>query len=209
MSATDRLALVLATTNRGKLSELRALLPDRVGVASLADLGLPVPRETGTTHAENARIKALAAANATGTLTLADDSGLAVSALGGAPGVQSARFAGPRASDEDNRNALLAALADETDDRRSARFNCVVVLARPGLVVAEAHGWCDGSIAGAPVGGHGFGYDPLFVLPDGRRMAELPPEQKNRVSHRASAYRRLLPVLLQQLTTRPQPRSLK
>lgn len=209
MNEMDQPALVLATTNSGKLAELRALLPEGVGVASLAEIGLPAPEETGSTHAENARIKALAAAAATGTLALADDSGLAVAALGGAPGVHSARFAGSHASDDANRAALLAALSSTKEDERAARFHCVVVLARPGLVLAEAHGRCEGRIAHAPSGRYGFGYDPLFVLPDGRRMAELPSAEKNRISHRALAYRRLRPVLLHQLDARPRARSVR
>jgi len=188
--------LVLATTNRGKAAEFRALLPDAIPVTSLADLGLPAPEETGTTFAENARTKAQSAALRSGSVALADDSGLEVDALGGAPGVRSARFGGEPADDARNRRALLDALAAVPSPQRGARFVCALALASPDGLLAEVDGSCEGRIAERPGGRHGFGYDPIFQLPDGRRMAELAPEEKNRLSHRAVAVRRLLPVLI-------------
>ncbi len=199
MSEGKRPVVVLATANKGKEAEFRRLLPPIVRVLGLAEANVILPAETGTTFAENACVKALAAAEQAGTLALADDSGLSVDALGGAPGVRSARFAGEEASDEQNREALLAALSDVPDALRTARFVCAVAVARPEGIVAQAEGVCEGTIAPSPSGNFGFGYDPVFVLPDGRRMAELVPEEKNLISHRAKAYRHVLPVLLQEL----------
>jgi XTP/dITP diphosphohydrolase len=181
------------------------MLPTGVRVLSLADLGLPSPEETGTSYAENARLKAVAASSASGFLALADDSGLSVDALAGAPGVRSARFGGEPSSDERNRHALLAALSGVEPARRSARFVCALALARAGRIVAETEGTSEGSIAAEPKGDRGFGYDPVFVLPDGRRMAELDPIQKNQVSHRAQAMRFLQLFLLRELRL-PSPR---
>ena len=199
MSEGKRPVVVLATANKGKEAEFRSLLPPIVRVLGLVEANVILPAETGTTFAENACVKALAAAEQAGTLALADDSGLSVDALGGAPGVRTARFAGEEASDEQNREALLAALSDVPDPLRTARFVCAVAVARPERIVAQAEGVCEGTIAPSPSGNFGFGYDPIFVLPDGRRMAELFPEEKNLISHRARAYRRVLPVLLQEL----------
>ncbi|MDP9365679.1 MAG: RdgB/HAM1 family non-canonical purine NTP pyrophosphatase [Chloroflexota bacterium] len=188
--------LVLATTNRGKAAEFRALLPDAIPVTTLADLGLAAPEEIGTTFEENARAKALAAALGSGSFALADDSGLEVDALGGAPGVRSARFGGEPAEDARNRRALLSALSGVPPERRAARFVCALALASPHRILAVSEGVCEGRVAELAGGGHGFGYDPIFQLPDGRRMAELRPEEKNRLSHRAVAVRRLLPLLI-------------
>ena len=199
MSEGRHPVILLATANKGKQAEFRTLLPPTVRVLGLAEAKVILPAETGTTFAENARMKALAAAEQAGTLALADDSGLSVDALGGAPGVRSARFAGEEASDEQNQEALLAALSNVPNELRTARFVCAVAVARPERIVAQAEGICSGSIARSPSGNFGFGYDPIFVLPDGRRMAELLPEEKNGISHRAEAYRRVLPVLLQEL----------
>jgi XTP/dITP diphosphohydrolase len=187
--------LLIATSNQGKLREFRTLAPNGVELVSLADLGLPSPEETGSTFAENADLKALSAASTSGLLALADDSGLEVDALGGAPGVYSARYAGEPVSDSRNIDKLLRELDGLGPDKRSARFRCVVSIASPSGVLARADGSCEGSIGYAPRGDHGFGYDPVFVLPDGRTMAELPPAEKNLISHRAKAIAAIGPAL--------------
>ena len=182
--------LVLATANPGKVAELRALVQEwgAVEVRSLAEFaGLDLPAEDGATYAENAAIKAQAVAVATGLPALADDSGLEVEALGGAPGVHSARYAG---SDRERIARLLAALAGVTD--RRACFRAVVVLAWPDGREAQAEGVCSGSIAGSPDGGGGFGYDPVFIADDlGHTFAAATQDEKSRVSHRARAVRTL------------------
>ncbi len=191
--------LMLATGNPGKVAELRALLAlhlDLGGVPLLTPRDWPTPlpdvAETGTTFAENARLKADALASATGLAALADDSGLCVDALGGAPGLHSARWAGPGASDADRNAKLLLALADVPPERRTARFVCAAALAVPGGETWTAEGVCEGIILDAPRGINGFGYDPLFLLPSlGLTMAELSSEVKNRLSHRALAVSRL------------------
>ncbi len=188
----DRLRLLIATHNRGKLREYRQLLADLpVEVADLDQIGIieEVP-ETGSTFTENAVQKALAYARLSGLWTWADDSGLEVDALGGEPGVHSARFAGPNAADEDRYRLLLQRMAHVPPGRRTARFRCVIAIATPEGRVEVAEGHCEGEIALAPRGEHGFGYDPVFYLPDRQlTMAELPPEEKNRISHRARAAR--------------------
>jgi XTP/dITP diphosphohydrolase len=193
----------LATHNRGKLVELRALLADLpIAWVSLETAlpGQPQAIEDGATFLDNARIKARAAAKATVMVTLAEDAGLEVDALGGRPGVRSARFAGEGATDADNNAALLEAMGEVEDDQRSARFRCVMVLvdpwADPGARETVVEGACEGMIARAPQGGGGFGYDPLFVVAGiGRTMAELDDEEKNRTSHRARAVAALRPAL--------------
>ena len=188
-------ALLLATANAHKVAEFRRLLPPGLALLTLADRPLTLPPELGTTFAENARQKALAAASAVGLLALADDSGLEVDALGGQPGIFSARFAGEGASDAQNREKLLSAMRDVLPERRTARFRCVVALARPGHVIGQAEGACEGTVAAVPVGRQGFGYDPVFRLPCGRTMAELSPLEKDRISHRGRACLALLPTL--------------
>jgi len=185
--------LVLATTNVGKITELRALIAEwgSVAVGTLADHpGVMLPVESGRTYAENAIVKACAVARAVGLPALADDSGLEVEALGGAPGVHSARYAGP---DDPARIAqLLAALATVPPERRTARFRCVVALALPDGRLETASGECPGRIADAPRGAGGFGYDPVFVADElGETLAAVPPAAKQRVSHRARAIRAL------------------
>jgi XTP/dITP diphosphohydrolase len=156
--------------------------------------------ETGSTFAENARLKATAYARASGLLTLADDSGLEVDALSGEPGTRSARYAGQGASDEDRYRLLLSKLEGVSWEGRTARFRCVIAVARPQGEVRIAEGTCEGVIAFEPKGEHGFGYDPVFYTPEhGQTMAELEPEVKNRISHRARAARgarRILQELL-------------
>jgi XTP/dITP diphosphohydrolase len=191
--------ILLATSNPGKRREFAQLLPAGITVRTLAEVGVEPAAETGTTFAANAKLKAAAASVQSGLLTLADDSGLEVAILGGQPGIRSARYAGEPPSDERNRAALLTALDDVPGEARQARFVCAVALARSGSILAEAEATCDGTIATTPAGSNGFGYDPIFRLPDGRTMAELPAAEKNEISHRARAYRRILPALLHEL----------
>jgi XTP/dITP diphosphohydrolase len=187
--------LLLATSNPGKRAEFARLLPPSVRLLTLQDVPVALPPEVGETFESIAITKALVAAATTGIPALADDSGLEVDALNGAPGLRSARFAGEPASDADNRAKLLACLRDAPADRRSARFRCAVALAEPSGVVATAEGTCEGAVGFTERGVHGFGYDSLFVLPDGRTLAEVLPEEKNRISHRARAYAAILPAL--------------
>lgn len=194
--AAPKTKLLIATSNPGKRAEFARLLPAGVELVTLDEVPVTLPPEEGTTFAENAVRKALVAATESGILAIADDSGLEVDALGGAPGVRSARFAGEPPSDARNREALSAAMRSIPPGRRQAHFSCVVALARPDQLLATAEGRCDGAIAHAPAGQHGFGYDPLFELPHGRTMAELEPEEKDRISHRGQAHRALMPSLL-------------
>ena len=187
--------LLIATSNPGKLAEFRELLPPTIDCLGLHDLGLASPPETGATLRENAELKAVAAARASGMLALADDSGLEVVALGGAPGVRSARYAGEPADDSRNRRALLAAMAKFAPAAREGTFVCAVAIASPEGLIATAHGKLTGSIAYSERGDQGFGYDALFELPDGRTLAELTPAEKNAISHRANAVRTILPRL--------------
>jgi len=184
--------LVLATANPGKVRELRALVAEwgAVEVLSLADVGpLAMPEETGTTYQENALLKARAVCAATGIPALADDSGIEVDALGGGPGVHSARWAPSEAA----ANAkLLAALRDVPEARRTARYRAVVAVAWPDGATVTAEGTCEGRIAEAPRGTGGFGYDPVFFSFDlGRTCGEAPAADKARISHRARAMRAL------------------
>ena len=181
--------LLLGTRNPGKLREIERILADvDWSFSSLQDFpAVDAAEENATTYAENAIAKARFYALATGMCALADDSGLEVEALGGAPGVYSARYAGENASDADRRALLLSELVEETD--RRARFVSVVAIADPnGVVLNVSEGACEGTINFAPRGDGGFGYDPLFV-PDGysKTFAELPAEVKNLISHRARA----------------------
>jgi XTP/dITP diphosphohydrolase len=187
--------LLLATRNPGKLRELQARVQG-LDVLSLDDVPpMPEVEESEDTLEGNARLKALAAARATALWTVADDSGLFVDALGGAPGVRSARYTA--GSDADRVRALLGAMERVPDPERGGAFRCVLALASPeGGEVRFARGECRGSILRAPRGTGGFGYDPVFLLPDlGRTMAELSLEEKGRVSHRARALDALEPLL--------------
>jgi XTP/dITP diphosphohydrolase len=196
-------SLLLATSNRGKLNELSQLLGDLpVELVSFATVlpERPPPVEDGATLEDNARIKAKSAASAAMMITLAEDSGLEVDALGGRPGVRSARFASEGATDAENNAALLKALDEVEDEHRTARFRCVAMLIdpwgepEPHEIVVE--GRCEGMIARQPSGAGGFGYDPLFIVEGkGRTMAELTEEEKNEVSHRARAIAALRPAL--------------
>lgn len=192
--------LLIATRNPGKVTEIRALLgmglQRNVEVLTLYDLrSVTEPRETGKTFSENARIKALHYAKECSMLCIADDSGLSVDALGGRPGVMSARFAGDQATDAQNVVVLLEELAPRPLPW-TASFLCVAAAALPGRVVAEATGRVEGEIISAPRGSGGFGYDPVFRIKGSpRTMAELPPEEKNRISHRGKAVRLLVEEL--------------
>ncbi len=186
--------LILATRNAGKLREFRHLLADLnqeiIGLDAFP--ALPSVPETGTTFEENARLKARAVQAQTGGWVIADDSGLCVDALGGAPGVFSARYAGEQASDADNIAKLLAALRDVPTDRRTARFVCVLALV---MDTEEAcfTGVCTGTLTETPRGSHGFGYDPLFIpAGDTRTFAEMAPAEKAVYSHRARAAQALV-----------------
>jgi len=197
------LSIVIATTNEGKLSELRALLADLpLQLLSVTDVlgDKPAISEDGATFDQNALVKARAISQATSLYAIADDSGLEVDALGGRPGVRSARFAHERATDAENNAALLRELEEVEDGGRGAKFRCVLALANPWAPdqIATVEGSCVGYIARAPRGSGGFGYDPLFIVPElgNRAMAELNEEEKNAVSHRARAVRALRPVLL-------------
>lgn len=187
---TEPWVIVLATRNENKVRELAAMLaglPIRLeSIGSYPDA--PDVEETGATFAENAVLKAKAAVQHTGLWAMADDSGLEVDALDGQPGVYSARFAGPGATDADNNEKLLKLMADVPDDRRTARFRCAIALAAPDGRIFVDEGTCEGRIARAPRGEGGFGYDPLFVVPElGRTFAELPAAEKDRISHRGRA----------------------
>lgn len=199
------LTVAIATNNQGKLEELRALFEDvPVELVRVVDVtGQPFwVVEDGDTFEANAALKARAGCAATGLVCMADDSGLEVEGLAGRPGVRSARFAGPSASDAANNDALLDALSGVGATGRRARFRCVLSLAIPGReTLQSATGLCQGSIVAEPRGRGGFGYDPLFESDDwaGRTMAQLTDQEKNRVSHRARAARALRPRLLREL----------
>ena len=191
--------VVLATGNPGKQREFAALLRGLpLSLTLQSALGVSPADETGRTFVENAILKARHAAAVTGLAAIADDSGLEVDALGGAPGVWSARYAGAEAGDAENVDKLLAALTDVADGKRGAGFRCVVVLLRhaddPSPIICSGH-W-RGRIARERSGSGGFGYDPVFYVPErDATAAELPPEVKNAISHRAQALRALRPAL--------------
>jgi XTP/dITP diphosphohydrolase len=193
--------LVLASANPGKLSEFRKLLAaTRFELTSLGELGLPSPEESGATFRENALLKARHAAQLSGSAAIADDSGLEVDALGGAPGVHSARFAGAHGDDAANNARLVASLRalKQFSEPWPARYRCVLVLMRepddPAPLSAE--GLWEGAIVATPRGRGGFGYDPHFWLPElALTAAQLDAEQKNRLSHRGAAVRALQALL--------------
>ncbi len=193
--------LLIATQNQGKVREYRdllAVLP--FDILSLADIGIDADvEETGETFAENAILKARTYARLSGLLTWADDSGLAVDALDGWPGVHSARHAGPDATDADRIDILLQRLADTPPEQRTAAFHCVVAIATPDGRVWTTDGQCSGVIIDEPAGAGGFGYDPVFFVPDlDQTFAQLTSAQKNAISHRGIASRKAA-VLLAQL----------
>lgn len=190
--------LLVATHNQGKVREYRELLAGiPVEVTYLDPEGITLEvAETGATFEENARLKASTYAALSGLWTWADDSGLEVDALDGGPGVYSARYAGANATDADRYRKLLDALAGIPWDQRTARFRCTVALVAPEGMVRTVDGVCEGIIAFGPAGSNGFGYDPVFYLPDqDQTMAQLSPEVKNQVSHRGRAASNALAVL--------------
>lgn len=202
---THSTSLLVATHNVGKVAEYAQLLADLpLQLTSLDAEGVTEDvEETGSTFAENARLKALAYAKMTGMWAWADDSGLEVDALNGQPGVYSARYAGPQATDAENNQKLIAALRNVPEDERSARFRCVVAIATPDGQVHTVADSVEGRMVDEPRGTHGFGYDPHFYLPElDLTMAQLTPVEKNRISHRGKASRQgreLLLTLLSQL----------
>ncbi len=188
----------MATNNQGKIREYRSLLQELpLKLVTLAEQGITtVVKEVGESLEENARLKAAVVAHQSHLLTLADDSGLEVNALGGEPGPLSARYAGEGASDRDRVNYLLAKLQGVPWEKRTARFRCVIAIATPDGEVEFCSGECQGLITLEPRGEEGFGYDPIFYLPElDKTMAELPLEVKNRVSHRGQAARKASLVL--------------
>lgn len=202
--------LVLATHNQGKLRELRELLRGQVpgldvdtDVVDAGAIGAPDVAETGVTFAENARLKAHAVAQFSGVLAIADDSGLSVDVLGGAPGIFSARWAGAHGDDAANLRLLLAQLGDIAPEHRGARFVCAAVLASPDdSVDVVEEGTLDGTLLSEPRGEGGFGYDPI-LQPVGldRSCAELTSPEKNAISHRGNAFRALLPHIIKALAS--------
>jgi XTP/dITP diphosphohydrolase len=192
--------IVMASGNAGKLAEIRRLLDGlAVEVIAQSELGVSDADETGVTFAENSLLKARHAADATGLPAIADDSGIAVDALGGRPGVYSARFAGENATDDENLDQLLEEVADVRDEDRGAAFHCVATFVVPGETSAlVAEGIWRGSLLRARKGDGGFGYDPIFLDPEsGLSSAELTPAQKNARSHRGQALRALVRQLKQ------------
>lgn len=200
---TDR--LVLATRNAGKVRELEQLLagvPElaHLGVVGVGELdGVPEVAETGVTFEENARLKSHAVAEATSLPAIADDSGLTVDVLGAAPGVWSAMWSGRTGDDQANIDLLLAQLADVDEKRLTAYFSSTVVLTMPDSTERLRTGRVDGHLTRSQRGTNGFGYDPIFELPDGRTLAECTDEEKNAISHRGNAFRALLPDLVELL----------
>ena len=202
--AKQKTKILVATTNPGKLAELSAMLDLDVDWLSLTDFpDAPDVAEDGQTFEDNARKKALAYAKASGCWTIADDSGLVVDALDGAPGARSARFSGDSAShkektliDYKNCAKVLDLLKDVPTEKRTARFVCSLCLASPKEILIETQGTLQGLIAQNPAGCNGFGYDPIFFVPHlGKTVAQLTAEEKNAISHRAGAIRKLKPLL--------------
>ncbi len=190
---------MLATNNKGKLREYRRLLfKIPFDIITLADLGITIDvTETGATFEENAILKATTFASASNLLTLADDSGLEVDALGGAPGVRSSRFAGENATDTERIEFLLAKLKNAPSKNRAAQFRCVIAIAEPSGRVEIGSGSCQGLIIDKPRGINGFGYDPVFYLPElEKTMAELTLREKNLISHRARAAEKARAILM-------------
>ena len=195
-----RVKLLLASSSSGKLREYRALAAEYGGELAIDLLPgfsqFPAFREDAPTFAENAAGKALHYSHFTSEIIFADDSGLAVAALGGAPGVHSARYAGEHASDADRNAKLLAELGDKTGDARAAKFICVIAAAKEAKMLAVVSDSVEGTIASEPGGANGFGYDPLFYfVPLRKTFAELTETEKNKLSHRGKAFRRLFDAL--------------
>jgi XTP/dITP diphosphohydrolase len=186
--------VIIATKNAGKVREFQALLGKRgVEIKSLLDFpDCPDVEETGSTFAENAILKAEAMARYFNTTVIADDSGLSIDALGGRPGVYSARYAGEEKNDQKNIAKVLSELEGVPFAKRTARFHCALAVAAPERRTAVVEGTCEGYIAEKPQGENGFGYDPIFYIPQkGKTMAQLSAEEKNQISHRAKALEKL------------------
>jgi len=204
-----RRKILVASTNPGKVGELRAMLGGDVEWVGLSDFpDVPDVEEDGATFAENARKKAVGYARATGLWTIADDSGLVVDALGGEPGVKSARYSGEKLPGEertliDHRNIkkVLELLEGAPAEKRTARFVCCLCLASPKEVLLEATGKVEGVITDREIGSNGFGYDPIVFVPDmGKTVAQMTAEEKNLISHRGNAIRELKPMLTELIT---------
>jgi XTP/dITP diphosphohydrolase len=196
--------ILVATTNPGKIAELRAMLDFDVEWLGMSDVGdIAEIKEDGSTFVENARKKAIGYAKATGLWTIADDSGLEVDALGGAPGVKSARFSGEKTINDDgtlidHRNIakVLELLEDVPEEKRTARFFCCLCLASPEQILIETEGTLEGLITNREIGKNGFGYDPIFYVPHlNKTAAQLTREEKNAISHRGNAIRKFKPLL--------------
>ncbi len=196
--------ILVASTNPGKIAELRAMLDFDVELLSLSDFEeVSEIKEDGSTFAENARKKAIGYAKSTGLWTIADDSGLEVDALGGEPGVKSARFSGEKTINDDgtlidHRNIakVLELLEDVPNEKRTARFFCCLCLASPESILIETEGTVEGLITNREIGKNGFGYDPIFFVPHlNKTVAQLTAQEKNAISHRGNAIRKLKPLL--------------
>ncbi len=195
-TGAEKQKLILASNNRHKIDELSAMLGGKYEVLSMREAGFNAEIvEDGDTFEENARIKAETVMRATGLLTLADDSGLAVDALGGAPGVHSARYAGEQHSDSDNNALLMKNMADVPDEKRTARFVSCIAIASPSHATRVVRGECPGRITRERRGSGDFGYDPYFEYENGLTFAEMSSEEKNAVSHRARAMKEALKLL--------------
>ncbi len=198
MTDAERPNLLLATRNPGKVREYLRFLEDLpVNVVTLDEAGIEDDvDETGETILQNAILKARIYAETSGMLTLADDSGLEVDALGGEPGVRSARYAGSGASEDARNRYLLQKLENVPDDRLQARFRCVIAIATPDLEIETSEGTCEGRMVREPRGRTGFGYDPIFYVPEyDRHMAELTMDEKNAISHRGRAMAGARPIV--------------
>lgn len=190
--------IVIATRNPGKMKEIASILKSsQIKFLSLLDFPqIPEVIEDGTTFAENARKKASIISQLTGRLAIADDSGLCVEALQGRPGIFSSRFAGEKATDKERYQKLLKQMQGIPIAKRKAAFFCAIAIASPQGKVQVVEGKCSGLISLSPRGTHGFGFDPIFLLPKlGKTMAELSPEEKNKISHRARALKKLKKIL--------------
>lgn len=207
---SDRLRIVIASRNPAKIKEIRQIFASMdVDLVPPDELSNPLPEveETGDTYLANALLKAKAICEATGHPAMADDSGIEVDVLDGAPGVRSARYAGEGASDEDNNAKLIASLGGKGADERTARYRCVAVLVMPDGREFASMGSCEGAIATEARGSGGFGYDPWFI-PDGYEvtMAELDPQEKDAISHRGKAFRGLADQVWRRLKPQSLPR---
>ncbi len=190
------LKLVVASKNSGKIKEFRRILQlDSQGIELVIDIEIPEVAETGNTFEENALLKAISIAKLTGIPAIADDSGLAIDALDGAPGILSARWSG--GGDKENIKKVLDEIKDVPDSKRSAKFVAVIALAKPSGENLIVRGELEGSIRRAPVGDNGFGYDPIFepITGDGRTLAELDPSEKDAISHRSLALAQITPLI--------------